>query len=157
VILAGDLRLEADHVIVAMSNWQKPKVPAFASQLDPDIVQIHSSEYRNPSQLQAGDVLIVGAANSGAEIALDVVRHHPTWLSGNHPGHIPFRIDSFAARLILVTLVLRVLFHRIMTIKTPVGRKMRSKLAGHGMPLVRTKPQDIAGAGIVQVPKTVTV
>jgi putative flavoprotein involved in K+ transport len=47
---------------------------------------MHSSEYRNPSQLQAGGVLIVGAANSGAEIALDIVRSHPTWLSETIPA-----------------------------------------------------------------------
>jgi putative flavoprotein involved in K+ transport len=157
VIAAGDMRLEADNVVVAMSNWQKPHILPFASQLDPNIVQLHSSDYRNPSQLQEGGVLIVGAANSGAEIALDVVHNHPTWLSGNHPGHIPFRIDGLLARLILVRLVLRVVFHRIMTVKTPPGRKMRSKFASHGMPLVRTKPEDLGVAGVKRVPKTVGV
>jgi putative flavoprotein involved in K+ transport len=157
LISSGNLHLTANNVVVAMSNWQKPRIPAFASQLDPDIVQLPSGDYRNPFQLQEGDVLVVGAANSGAEIALDVVRHHPTWLSGNHPGHVPFRIDSLLARLILVRLVLRVVFHRIMTVKTPPGRKMRSKFASHGMPLVRIKPEDIDAAGIKRVPRTVGI
>lgn len=157
LVTAGDLRFEANNIIVAMADWQKPRVPPFAVELDDSIVQMHSSEYRNPSQLKEGGVLVVGAANSGAEIALDVAQSHPTWLSGDHPGHIPFRIDSLMARLILVTLVLRVLFHRIMTVKTPMGRKMRAKLASHGMPLVRTKPNDIFAAGIERVPKTMGV
>ena len=47
-----------------------PKLPPFAARLDPRIIQLHSSEYRNPSQLQDGPVLVVGVGNSGAEIAL---------------------------------------------------------------------------------------
>ena len=157
VIAAGDLRFEADNVVVAMSNWQKPRVPTFAQELDHAIVQLHSSEYRNPSQLRDGGVLIVGAGNSGAEIALDVARKHPTWLSGRHTGHIPFRIGSFAYRLFLASLVGRGLFHHVLTVNTPIGRKMRPKLLSKGQPLVRVKPQDLAAAGIQRVPRVVGV
>ncbi|HEY7235932.1 MAG TPA: FAD-dependent oxidoreductase, partial [Gemmatimonadaceae bacterium] len=69
VVRAGTRQIEARQVVVAMSNFQTPKLPAFASQLDPRIRQLHSVEYRNPGQLRDGDVLIVGAGNSGAEIA----------------------------------------------------------------------------------------
>lgn len=155
VIEADNMRLKANNVVVAMAEWQKPHIPSFANELDDSILQLHSKDYRNPSQLQKGDVLIVGAANSGAEIAMDVIGTHQTSLSGTHPGYIPFRIDSFMARLILVTLVLRVLFHHIITTKTPVGRKMLSRFKNHGMPLVRTKPDDIAAAGIKRVPRTI--
>ena len=48
-------------------------------------------DYRNPSQLRDGDVLIVGAGNSGAEIALEAARAHKTWMSGRDVGHVPFR------------------------------------------------------------------
>lgn len=159
VVISGDQRFEARHVVVAMADYQVPRVPAFATDLDPAIVQLHSREYRNPSQLQAGSVLIVGAGNSGTEIALELARqgHDPVWLSGRHPGHVPFRIESFAAHLILIKLVLRVLFHRIMTVKTPLGRKVRPKLHGHSGPLVRVKPSDLDRAGVQRVPKTVGV
>jgi putative flavoprotein involved in K+ transport len=40
-------------------------VPAFAAELDPRIVQLHSYDYRGPTQLAAGDVLVIGAGNSG--------------------------------------------------------------------------------------------
>ena len=64
VVVAGDRRFEASHVVVAMATYQRPRVPEFALQLDPGIVQLHSSEYTNPSQLKPGGVLIAGAGNS---------------------------------------------------------------------------------------------
>src|SRR4029079_14429960 len=101
IVDAGDRRFEADHVVVAMATHQAGRVPAFAQALDPGIVQLHSSEYRNPEQLRPGDVLVVGAGNSGADIAIEVARSHRTWLSGRHPGHVPFRIESLVARVVL--------------------------------------------------------
>jgi putative flavoprotein involved in K+ transport len=157
VVKAGDLRLESDNVVVAMATFQKPRVPPFARELDPGIVQLHSSDYRNLSQLQDGGVLVVGAGNSGSEIALEAARRHPTWMSGRHPGHVPFRIEGVAARLLLVRLVLRVLFHRVLTVQTPMGRKLRPKALTRGGPLIRVKPEDLAAAGVERVPRTVGV
>lgn len=157
VIMAGDRRFEADNVIVAMADWQKPDIPAFADELDASIVQMHSSEYKNPSQLKDGGVLVVGAGNSGAEIALETARTHQTWLSGRDVGSVPFRIETFAARHFLVPLVLRFLFHRVMTLDTPIGRKACKKLLNHGMPLVRTKPDDIEAAGVERLPRVTSV
>jgi putative flavoprotein involved in K+ transport len=151
LIVAGNFRFEADNVVVAMANYQRPRVPAFASELNPRIVQLHSFDYRKPAQLQPGGVLIVGAGNSGAEIALDVAREHETWVAGRDTGHVPFRIDGLAARLLLVRLVLRVVFHRILTVRTPMGRKARAKMLHIGGPLVRTKPRDLTAAGIKRV------
>src|SRR5687767_8602859 len=65
VVAAGDRRFEADQVVVASGAYPRPRLPAFAAELDPGLVQLHSSEYRDPSQLQEGGVLVVGAANSG--------------------------------------------------------------------------------------------
>jgi putative flavoprotein involved in K+ transport len=156
VIEAGNARFEAENVVVAMSNSQKPRIPSFASELDPGIVQIHSVDYRNPSQLQDGDVLLVGAGNSGADISLEVARSHRTWMSGRDTGHVPFRIEGRAARL-LVPFLFRIVFHRVLTVNTPVGRKVRPQLLHGGMPLVRVKPEDIAAAGIERVPRTIGV
>jgi putative flavoprotein involved in K+ transport len=61
---------------------------------------MHSSEYRNPSQLQEGGVLVVGAGNSGAEIALEASRGHQTWLSGRDTGHEPVRAGSGPDKLL---------------------------------------------------------
>lgn len=154
---AGDWRFEADNVVVASGAYQSPRVPTFAPDLDPGILQLHSSEYRNPSQLQEGGVLVVGAANSGGEIALEVSRDHATWLSGRHPGQEPFRPGSRWDRLLLP--VVWFLASRVLTVKTPFGRAVRDKfnLQGTthvGLPLARVRPKDFTAAGIEQVPKT---
>ena len=148
VVMAGDERFEAAHVVVAMANYQQPRVPAFAGELDPGIVQFHSSAYRNPSQLRDGGVLIVGAGNSGAEIAMEVSRSHTTWVSGRDIGHIPFRIEGVGAKLIGTWLIVRVGFHHLLTMDTPIGRKMRAQFLAEGTPLIRTKPKDLAAAGV---------
>ena len=157
LVIAGDQRFEAENVVIAMANFQRPRTPPFAKELNPNIVQIHSYDYRNPSQLRDGDVLVVGAGNSGAEIALETSRAHNTWMSGRDVGHVPFAIDGLAARLLLFRLVLRVLFHRILTIATPFGRAMRPKVLHIGGPLVRTKPGDLDTAGVRRVPRVVGV
>ena len=156
VMTAGKVRFEAENVVVAMANYQVPKVPAFAKSLDPEIVQLHSYEYRNPTQLQSGGVLVVGVGNSGGDIAVEVARSHPTWLAGKESGKIPFRIDTFFARFFLVRLV-RFLGHHILTVNTPMGRKARPKLLASAAPLVRVKLEDLDTAGIKRVPRVVGV
>jgi putative flavoprotein involved in K+ transport len=155
LIDAGPHRLEADHVVVAMSSYQAPRIPAFANALDPAILQLHSIDYRNPAQLKPGGVLLVGAGNSGAEIAMEVARERPTWLAGRDTGHVPFRIDGAAARLFLVRFLFRVVFHRVLTVRTPMGRRMRRKMFTQGAPLIRVKPKHLAAAGVQRVPRIV--
>ena len=157
VVAEGDRHWEADNVVVAMSSFQVPRVPPFATNLSPDIVQLHSAGYRNPSQLQAGGVLVVGAGNSGAEIALEVADGHPTWLAGKESGHVPFRIEGAAARYIFQPLLFRVIGHRVLTVDTLIGRRMRPRLISHGAPLVRVKPKDLAAAEIGRMPRVVGV
>src|SRR6266542_2603061 len=158
VVAAGERRFEADHGVVAMATYQRRRVPVFAQELDPGIVQLHSSDYRNLSQLRDGGVLVVGAGNSGAEIALEVARAgHPTWMSGRDVGHIPFRVDGLAARLLLARLVLRLIFHRVLTVATPLGRKVRPKVLFRGGPLIRVKPRDLAAAGVERTARVVGV
>jgi putative flavoprotein involved in K+ transport len=155
---AGGARFEADNVVIAMSNFQKPRMPAFATELDPSIIQMHSADYRNLSQLRAGGVLVVGAANSGAEIAIETVRGgHETWLSGPDVGAVPFQFDGFLGQAVLTRLLFRVMFHRVMTLGTPIGRKVRPKLLHHAAPLIRTKPNDLAAAGVQRVARTTGV
>jgi putative flavoprotein involved in K+ transport len=147
IVDAGERRFEADHVVVAMASYQEPRVPDFARSLDAGIVQLHSKDYKNPSQLRPGHVLVVGAGNSGADIAMDVARSHRTWLSGRHPGNVPFRIESRLARVILPVLF-RVIFHRILTVATPMGRRARLSIISKGGLLIRVKPADLVAAGV---------
>jgi len=157
IVTAGTRRFEADHVVIAMASFQVAKAPAFAAELDRSIVQLHSRDYRNPSQLREGGVLLVGAGNSGAEIALDVARGHKTWMSGRSTGEIPFRIGGLAARLFLQKLFFRVIFHRILTIKNSLGLKARAKLLSKGGPLIRTRAQDLSRAGVERTTRMVGV
>jgi putative flavoprotein involved in K+ transport len=158
LIEAGPERFEAAHVVIAMATYQRRRLPEFARDLDPAIAQLHSSDYRNLAQLRAGGVLIVGAGNSGSEIALEAARGgHPVVMSGRDTGHIPFRIEGWAGRKVLGRLVLRFLFHRLMTMDTPIGRRVRPTIVSRGGPLIRVKPKDLETAGIERAPRTAGV
>ena len=151
-VTSGDRRFEADNVVVATGAHHNPRVPAFASHLDPAILQAHSSEYRNPSQLQEGGVLVVGAGNSGAEIALEASRNYQTWLSGRDTGHEPVRAGSGPDRL--VTPLMWFAATHILTVRTPVGRKVQRTFRSRGIPLARVRRKDLSAAGVELVPRT---
>jgi putative flavoprotein involved in K+ transport len=155
VVTSGNRRFEAEHVVVATGANQVPKVPPFADDLHSSIVQLHSSQYRHPTQLQEGAVLVVGAGNSGAEIAFEVSRKHSTYLSGKPSGQIPVRHGPTAARFFFP--IVRFVGHHVLTLRTPIGRKVQPKFISHGAPLIRVKLKDLAAAGVEQVPRTVGV
>ena len=151
LVSAGDLCFEADHVVVAMATYQEPRIPAFAAELAPEIRQLHSREYRRPGQLQPGGVLVVGAGNSGAEIALDISRTHPTFLSGRY-----HRAPVGPSRHPLMTLaLLPILF--FFTIDTPVGRRIAPKLVRGSAPVERVRKSWLVSAGVEMVPRTTGV
>jgi putative flavoprotein involved in K+ transport len=142
----------ARQVVVAMASYQRARVPPFAAGLRSDIVQLHSSQYTNPAQLADGPVLIVGAGNSGAEIARELSAAGRTvWLAGRDTGAVPFRIEGLLARWLLVWLVLRVVFHRILTVRTPLGRRVRPSVLTRGGALIRVKGRDLLRAGVRRV------
>lgn len=153
VVECGDRRLEAASVVVATGFYGKPSIPEFAGRLDPRVVQMHSSEYRDPSQLRPGGVLLVGAGNSGADIGMEVSVTHRTWLSGRDKGEVPIRIESRRARFILPLLWL--IASRLLTVKTPIGRKVRPHVLSEGAPRIRVKAADLTAAGVERVGKTV--
>lgn len=158
VVTAGHRRIQARNVVVAMADFQRPRVPAFASGLDRDIVQFHSSAYRSPDQLRPGAVLIVGVGNSGAEIAREVIlAGHETYISGKVSGELPFDITGLAARLVLARLIFRVVFFRLLRLDTPLGRKAQARIAGKATPLIRVKSKDLDAHGVARVPRTVGV
>jgi putative flavoprotein involved in K+ transport len=155
-VTAGSKTFEADNVVVAMANFQQPKAPAFAGSLDPRIAQLHSHDYKNPAQLAPGPVLVVGVGNSGADIAMDVVKAHPTWLAGQESAVIPFRIEPFLARNVAIRAV-RFVGHHVLSVRTPIGRKMRPHFLTSATPLIRVKPKDFDAAGITRVGRIVDV
>jgi putative flavoprotein involved in K+ transport len=95
---------------------------------------------------------VVGAANSGAEIALEASRAHPVWLSGRHPGSEPTSAGSRLDRLITPPFWFAI--NNLLSVRTPIGRKVRPKLMGVGTPLARVKPRHLKAAGVERVPRT---
>ena len=149
VVTAGERRFAADNVVVATGVFQVPVVPDFASELDAQITQLHSFEYRSPAQLQDGPVLVVGAAHSGSDIAYEVSSLHETILVGRDTGQIP--VPLLSRRMRLAWPVLKLLWTRIVTVDTPIGRKMRPEIREHGGPLIRYKNHDLVAAGVERV------
>jgi putative flavoprotein involved in K+ transport len=150
-VTAGGRQYEAARVIVAMSNYQVPKRPGFAAALSPEIVQLDLGSYRNPGQLRPGAALVVGAANSGAEIANDLVPTHRVLLAGRRVSEVPGKYSSPVNRRVVVPLLNRLVFPHILSVNTPIGRKARPKVIKSAAPLIRVKSRDLAAMGVVRV------
>lgn len=155
MVTAGRHRFEADHVVLATGAHREPLVPPFAPRLDPDTVQLHSSEYRNPGQIRRGPVLVVGAANSGAEIALELAAGTDVWLAGSPVPVFPARPASLAGRTLMPLFLF--LGKHVLTTKTPLGRWARPYVRAHAAPLIRVKPSDLASLGVRRVGRVVGV
>ena len=149
VVSAGDERFEADNVVVATGVFKRPYTPEFASELDPSITQLHSDDYRNLSQLQAGPVLVVGAAHSGSDVAYEAAAAHAVILSGTDTGQIPVPIESRRGRMGFRALVFA--GTHILNMDTPLGRKMRPHVRLGGGPLLRYRRKDLLAVGIERV------
>jgi len=126
-----------------------PVVPELANELAPHITQLHSRDYRSPAQLRKGPVLVVGAAHSGSDIAYEVAASHETILVGRDTGQTPFPLAS--RRMRLAWPVLKLLATRLLTVDTPIGRKVKPEIRTHGGPLIRYKNPDLAAAGVERV------
>ncbi|MGH2482878.1 MAG: flavin-containing monooxygenase [Candidatus Limnocylindria bacterium] len=144
---AGSVMYEADQVIVATGAFQRPYVPAFAAHLDPSIRQLHADDYRNPGQLTAGPVLVVGVSHSGSDVAFELAATRRTYLSGRGHGQLPFPIDSRRARVGWP--VVKFVARNVLTLRTPIGRKMAPFVRLGGGPLLRHRRQELLGAGVI--------
>lgn len=85
--------VQASRVIVATGHYQVPRVPVGASQLA-GVFQLHSSRYLAPSQLPAGEVLVVGSGNSGVAIALELATEHDVVLACGSNPRVPRRVTG---------------------------------------------------------------
>jgi putative flavoprotein involved in K+ transport len=156
VVSSGPRSFSADNVVVATGAYSTPRIPGFAPQLDPRILQMHSSEYRNPEVLRPGNVLVVGAGNSGAEISYEISRSHATVLSGKESGHSPVATGGRWDRLL--TPFIWFVFARVLSVENWFGRRARPKsIAISAAPLERIRPKELAAAGVGRVGRTVGV
>jgi putative flavoprotein involved in K+ transport len=74
----------AKNVVIATGAFQKPHFPEFRNTLSDDVLQLHSSQYKNFKQLRDGPVLVVGGGNSGSQIAVELSKDRKTYLSVSH-------------------------------------------------------------------------
>ncbi|WP_164520370.1 flavin-containing monooxygenase [Specibacter cremeus] len=154
VLSTGDEVL-AERVVVAAGAHHRPIRPRFASELDATIRQRHSLDYIGPEDLAPGPVLVVGAANSGTDIALEAAESgHATTLAGRNPGEVPFRVDTPLGNL-LSGVFLRHLLR--VTLDTKRGQRFLKEHRGHGVNRVRNHGRDLADAGVRQVGRVVGV
>jgi putative flavoprotein involved in K+ transport len=77
----GGEAIRARNVVLANGAHQTPRIPPFAADLGPEILQLHSVEYGRAGSLPPGRVLVVGGRNSGAEIAMDLAGTHEVALT----------------------------------------------------------------------------
>jgi putative flavoprotein involved in K+ transport len=148
VVHSGDRVYESDQVVVATGPFQQPKVPAISARLAPEIHQLHSSGYHNPFDLPDGPVLVVGAGNSGAQIALELAQSRKVWLAGRNPGYLPRRFlgrDLFDWVWPII--------HRA-TLDSSLGQRMR-KRAQHGDQRIGIPERVLRAAGIIRVGRLV--
>lgn len=83
---------QARQVVIATGFYQKPRIPAWGSDISSGITQLHSSRYRNPSMLPPGAVLVVGSGQSGCQIAEELYQHgRKVYLSTGSCGRSPRR------------------------------------------------------------------
>jgi putative flavoprotein involved in K+ transport len=137
--------ITARQVVVATGPFQTPVIPGMAQRLAADVVQVHSAGYRNPSQLPEGPVLVVGAGNSGLQIACELAATRPVTVAvGTRPPMLPQRFlgrDLFwwLTRLGLIT-------------KTGDSRLAR-RIRDRGDLVIGTRWRDLARLGIQARPR----
>ena len=149
VLTTPTQRLEAKNVVVATGPFSRPKQPAFASELDASIAQMHSSAYRNPSQLEKGDTLVVGAAASGAEIAMELAQSRRVYMSGRDVPTIS-RGKASVLRHIMPWVFSR-------PRGTFLGNKLLNKSRTKGHPIILKTYKDVLKTGVERVPRVIGV
>lgn len=145
----ADETISCDNVVIATGTFGRtPNIPAFATALDPSIRQLHSSQYRRPTQLRSGPALVVGASHSGLDIAYELAQSRRTTLCGPRRGNIPFRPESRRAHVMMPMAVFA--FRHLLTRRTPIGRKEMQEVRLHGGPAFRIKEDDLRRRGVVR-------
>jgi putative flavoprotein involved in K+ transport len=95
VVETPEGEIEARNVILSTGAYQRPHRPPGAASLPHDLVQIDVEEYRNPDQLPAGAVLVVGSGQSGCQIAEELhLAGRDVFLACGRAGWAPRRING---------------------------------------------------------------
>lgn len=150
VELGSGEALEAQSVIVATGANQRPYTPKLAADVAPQVVQLHSSAYRNPAQLPRGRVLVVGAGNSGAQIAVELADHgREVLLAGPSAGALPRRL--------LGRDIYDWIWHTLLRLSSgsALGRRRMETHRYAGDPLIGLSEEEFAPRGVRRVGRVV--
>ena len=146
--------LRARNVVLATGAHGTPWRPPFADELPADTHHLHSAGYRNPDALPDGDVLVVGAGNSGTQIAAELARARPyraIWLSGPDTGRLPRRLLGRDIYRWIGPTLLRARADSFL------GRRLHRKAASGGDPVFKPEHQAMVDAGVRRVGRTTAV
>jgi len=134
----------ADQVVVATGPFQEPRVPEFAGLLSDDVVQFHSTRYRNPSDLPTGRTLVVGGGNTGYQIAEELAATREVHLAvGGRQAPLPQRL---LGKDLFWWLTKSGLINK--TVDTKVGKRLSERDA-----LVGSNPRKAKRQGIIMRPR----
>jgi putative flavoprotein involved in K+ transport len=139
--------LRARQVVVATGAFQHPVVPEVAGRFDRSVRQLHSAEYRNPGELPRGKVLVVGAGNSGLQIAGELADTHDVEVAA---GSGTLRLPQRLVGRDLFWWLDRTGLMRA-SVDTPLGRRIRSR----GELVIGTKPSELERSGVDFRPRLV--
>ena len=141
-IACADRILYCSNLVVATGHSARSFVPDFAAQLHPGIQQLHSSSYRRPADVVGSSSLVVGFGTSGADIAVELASAgRRVQIAGEPTTRIPPFVLKIPGNLWWLYL------HYVLTIDTPIGRKLRSKISAGGSPLIRYGREEVIASG----------
>jgi putative flavoprotein involved in K+ transport len=141
--------LSTRQVVIATGPFQDPLVPSVAAGLSEDLVQLHTAEYRRPEDVAAGTVVVVGAGNSGRQIAEELTATHEVTLAvGTAPLQLPQR---FLGRDLFWWLTRLGLMHK--TIESRLVRRTRER----GDVIIGSPLRRLRRAGVQIRPRVVTM
>ncbi len=146
VLDIGTHSVGAENVVVATGPFQAPNVPAFAADLAPDVVQMHSTGYRRPSDVQDGTVVVVGGGNTGFQIAKELSATRSVHLAiGSRQTPLPQRV---LGRDLFWWLTKTGLIEK--TVESRVGRRARDRDT-----LIGSSTRDAKRHGVAVEPRVV--
>ncbi|MGB8381628.1 MAG: NAD(P)/FAD-dependent oxidoreductase [Dermatophilaceae bacterium] len=144
----SDRRVRADQVVVATGPFQRPMTPALAGQLAPEVFQMHSTGYRQPQDIPAGTVLVVGGGNTGFQIAAELTGTHAVHLSvGSRQTPLPQKVWQ---RDLFWWLTKTGLLN--MTVDSRLGRRLSQQET-----LIGSSPKQLRRLGVDLHPRAVSV
>jgi putative flavoprotein involved in K+ transport len=143
-LVFDDRTVEANQVVVATGPFQRPRLPQFANDLDPDVFQIHSANYCAPADIPQGTVLVVGGGNTGYQIARELASTHNVHLAvGGRQTPLP---QKLLGRDLFWWLVKTKLL--MTTVESRLGKKLSTRDT-----LIGSSPRALKKAGVEMRPR----